>query len=308
MTSRNYCITYNNPPDGWRLELDEGGLLRYGAWQLERAASGTLHAQIYVELTRAVRVKQVQDTLFGGAKVHCEPRKGTREQARAYCWKEDTRLPTVAPAEVGTWDAGGQGSRCDLKALATLAMEGTSAREAWELHPAAMFKAYKAYDACRMAFAVKERVPPEVIVYYGASGTGKTRRAEEELTNPYRKEPGQWWDGYDMHSNVLIDDFHAGAAVQYSVLLRILDRYPCSVQVKGSTVPFVGEKIIITSNLSPLEWYPSIPDKLPLVRRLTKVFRYSADGTHAEITAEIKEQARNSAPADFSAFSAPARN
>lgn len=301
--SRAYCVTYNNPPADFELTVDETGFLRYAIWQIEEGANGTRHAQIYLELSEKAGIKSVQDRLFGGEKVHCEARKGTRDQARDYCRKEDTRVPGTHVHEVGNWNAGGQGARSDLLQLLDIAKSGGNARDAWEHAPMAMARAYKAFDRCRLDHAPKDRVPPSVTVYYGPGGTGKTRKAEEELSNPFRKEPGDWWDGYDMHSNVLVDDVYAGAAAPYSVMLRILDRYPCSVQIKGGTVPFVGEKIILTSNLNPLEWYPSVADKWPLVRRLTKIIRFHEDGLQEDVTETVKAQARASAPANFSALS-----
>lgn len=44
--------------------------------------------------------------LLGDDTVHCEPRRGSRDQAREYCMKEDEE-----PFEYGTFD-NGQGSRC----------------------------------------------------------------------------------------------------------------------------------------------------------------------------------------------------
>lgn len=63
-------------------------------------------------------------------------------------------------------------------------------------------------------------------------------------------------------------------------MLQLLDRYPLRVEVKGSFVPFVSRRVIITSNVPPDEWYPNIRDRSPLMRRLTSVTAFPlADDT-----------------------------
>lgn len=55
---------------------------------------------------------------------------------------------------------------------------------------------------------------------------------------------------------VIIDEFRGDIDVSH--LLRWLDRYPVIVEVKGSSCPLVAEKVWITSNLHPREWYPML--------------------------------------------------
>jgi len=53
-------------------------------------------------------------------------------------------------------------------------------------------------------------------------------------------------------------------------MLRWLDRYPCRVEIKGSSRPLDATKIWITSNLNPLDWYPEldVDTKEALLRRI----------------------------------------
>ncbi|KAL0152209.1 hypothetical protein M9458_051932 [Cirrhinus mrigala] len=53
-----------------------------------------------------------------------------------------------------------------------------------------------------------------------------------------------WWDGYDGQDNVIIDDFYGWIA--YDELLRVCDRYPCKVPVKGAFVEFVAKWEFVT--------------------------------------------------------------
>ena len=52
---------------------------------------------------------------------------------------------------------------------------------------------------------------------------------------------------------MVIDDFYGW--IRLDEMLRILDRYPHRVEVKGGMVQFLAEKIYITSNVEPKDWY-----------------------------------------------------
>lgn len=69
------------------------------------------------------------------------------------------------------------------------------------------------------------------------------------LGGPNSRNSALWWDGYIGQKTVVLDDFRPWWC-PFSFLLRILDRYPIRVQVKGGFVNFVPEKIIITTPLN----------------------------------------------------------
>ena len=96
----------------------------------------------------------------------------------------------------------------------------------------------------------------EVVVLWGRTGTGKSRRAWDEAgLEAYPKDPRtKFWDGYRGQEHVVIDEFRGGIDIAH--LLRWFDRYPVIVEVKGSSVVLKATKIWITSNLSPDDWYP----------------------------------------------------
>lgn len=97
-----------------------------------------------------------------------------------------------------------------------------------------------------------------VRVYWGVTGTGKSRKAWEEAgEEAYAKDPRtKFWDGYQSQTNVVIDEFRGGIDIAH--LLRWFDRYPVRVEVKGSSRPLVANNIWITSNLEPSRWYPDM--------------------------------------------------
>lgn len=109
-----------------------------------------------------------------------------------------------------------------------------------------------------------------VKVFYGPTGTGKSRRAFEEAgPDCFPKDPrSKFWYGYQGQSNVVIDEFRGGIDVSH--ILRWFDRYPVMVEIKGSSRVLCAESIWITSNLHPEQWYPELDRETcsALLRRL----------------------------------------
>lgn len=119
----------------------------------------------------------------------------------------------------------------------------------------------------------------ECIVYWGKSGSGKTRKVydENEVSTVYAHPGGQWFDGYDSEEVVLFDDF-GGHEFKLTYLLKLMDRYPMKVPIKGAFVQWVPRKIYFTSNLHPKEWYPNILDehKNALLRRIKLIIHFDS--------------------------------
>lgn len=108
-----------------------------------------------------------------------------------------------------------------------------------------------------MAYAPKRCWQPSVIVYWGRTGAGKTRAVFDNLSSPediYVHPGGAWFDGYEGQPIVLFDDY-AGSEFKLQYLLKLLDRYPMQVPIKGGFVSFVPFEIYLTSNLNPRDWY-----------------------------------------------------
>lgn len=110
----------------------------------------------------------------------------------------------------------------------------------------------------------------KIWVYWGRTGSGKSRRAWEEAgMDAYPKSPlSKFWDGYRGHEKVVIDEFRGG--IDISNILRWFDRYPVIVDIKGSSVVLKATTIWVTSNIPPEQWYPLIDRETmeALLRRL----------------------------------------
>lgn len=113
----------------------------------------------------------------------------------------------------------------------------------------------------------------ECIVYWGPTGTGKSRRAWNEAgMDAYCKDPrSKFWCGYRNQQHIVLDEFRGG--IDISHILRWLDRYPVRVEIKGSSRPLCATKFWITSNMNPKDWYPDIDYQTQeaLERRMTVI-------------------------------------
>lgn len=116
--------------------------------------------------------------------------------------------------------------------------------------------------------------PPKIEIFWGPSGTGKTRRAVTEnpdayiLSKPRGGKDSVWWQGYEGQETVIIDEFYGW--IPYDFLLRCLDRYPLEVEFKGGSTQLAATHFVITSNKPWREWYPNIDNVSALERRINE--------------------------------------
>ena len=102
---------------------------------------------------------------------------------------------------------------------------------------------------------------PVVKWYHGSTGSGKTRQAMIEATDPWISgRDGRWYDGYDAHEDVIFDDVR-GDFMKFHEWLRVLDRYPYTIEIKGGSRQFLAKRIWITSCYSPREMFKNKTDE-----------------------------------------------
>ena len=124
--------------------------------------------------------------------------------------------------------------------------------------------------------SVRRDFVPEVFWFYGPTGTGKSREAAAQAPEAFYKMGGnKWWDGYDNHEAVIIDDYRRDLCT-FSELLRMLDRYPYRLEVKGGSCEFVARRIYITTPKSPEGTWEGRSDEdiAQLTRRITRVTHF----------------------------------
>ncbi len=130
-----------------------------------------------------------------------------------------------------------------------------------------------------------EAVPTEVHWYHGETGTGKSRAAFTEAAASGRRvyvasgpgtKGGRWWfDGYDGHDGMIVDDFRP-AWCSIEQLLRILDVNGVRIECKGGSRQMLAREIWITCPKHPAEcYYEAGEDVEQLVRRISDVKEFT---------------------------------
>ncbi len=238
---------------------------RYVIFQEEVSDSGTRHFQGYAEFKAGLRHSAVKKILYSA---HWEGRRGSQADAMDYCRKEDTRVS--GPYEAGT--AGGrQGKRTDIDDAVELLISSRSIREVFAEHPVAFIKYHRGMQRGLEVSVAPRACAPKCILLYGPTGTGKSHWAFTKFPHAYWKDPvSKWFDGYLDEKTVVIDEF-AGrmSKMELSYLLRLMDKYPLKVEVKGSSRDFLAETIIFTTNIHPRLWYDwtDRPTQWPALQR-----------------------------------------
>ena len=125
---RYWCWTLNNPTEAEKEHLSLVQILnnqiQYLVYQLEQGEQRTPHLQGYVEFSSRVTRNQAKTLI--SQRCHIERRRGTGQEARQYCQKEDGRLD--GPWEFGefTETTSSRGSRTDLETIRRLIASGSS--------------------------------------------------------------------------------------------------------------------------------------------------------------------------------------
>jgi RNA helicase len=216
--------------------------------QGEEGEGGYRHWQLLVVFKQAVRMQLCKSVFVPTA--HCELSRSVASDA--YVWKDDTAIDGTR-FELGT-KPHRRNSKADWDAVWQQAVAG----DLLAVEASIRIQHYRTLRTIRADYSDPIAFERKVVVYHGPTGTGKSRRAWEEATwSAYPKDPrSKFWDGYRDQKHVVFDEFRGGIDIAH--LLRWFDRYPVLVEIKGASTCLVAEKIWITSNLHPKDWYPDL--------------------------------------------------
>jgi len=236
--------------------------------------TGAPHAQGYIRFKNAKSFAAALAKLPPGT--HLEKRRKSHEVAANYCKKdghyyEHGRLPE-------------QGKRSDLEILVDHIDAGGSLADYLRI-PGATLQAARCYYTISNALegSVNTRNPEkQVLWYYGPPGSGKTFHARMQNPHAWVSLAGdgyRWFDRYTGQDTAILDEVHSENTRQHiNVFHRLLHEYSETVQVKGSTVTWHPEKVIICSLQSPQEFaqevYHSHEYALQLERRIDRIYSH----------------------------------
>lgn len=85
---------------------------------------------------------------------------------------------------------------------------------------------------------------------------------------------GVWFDGYIGQKVLLIDDFYG--SIKFHDMLEYMDGYKFQVPIKGGFVWKAWDKVYITSNKHPNEWYANYRclEEPAFVRRINEFLHF----------------------------------
>lgn len=278
----------------WRNPLWESLLvalrIRYICFQLEVAPNtGREHLQGYVQFDGAVeyntatnRVIQalLREDGYKTAHPYTNPAAGRPDQCRAYCCKDGGVVGSFV--EYGTI-VSGSGARTDIERAREHIEAGNDFASCMKEHTDVCVKYVRGMQLLYSCLKSTPRCPKNdttVRWWCGPTGTGKSRLAFERYPDYYVKPNGKWWDFYDGQIGVIMDDWRP-SSLPVETYLRIWDRYPLLVEVKGQYVHLQATNFVITTPFLPDDprlWTSEEEDVQQVVRRCTEIIKFNAEG------------------------------
>lgn len=268
---RNWCFTLNNyteEDESFIRHLEYNKQVKYLIVGKEKGEQGTPHLQGFIVYHNVKKFNEVKK--FLGERYHIEQCQGSIEQNIAYCSKDDEYI------ELGERPKK-KGARTDIEKVKEQIKNHVPIDE--------VINSATSYQSARHAellFKYQSQPKPQkrtIKWYYGPTGTGKTRQAIEESEDNYyiTMNTLKWWDGYTGQKYIIVDDFRKDFCT-FHELLRILDRYPYRVNIKGSSLWLqpTTEYIIITSAYHPKDVYNTREDVEQLLRRIDKIEEFKS--------------------------------
>ena len=278
---RGWCFTLNNYTDS-----DYTSVCALSAQYLivgkEVGEEETPHLQGYIYFPNGksfTAVKRTFRVALGHEHTHLERALGTPEQNKTYCSKGGDFV------EVGQCPR--KGKRSDLTRALEIADDALPHKRRRCLEEVQSMPALAYLSALQCYRPSPTREQPTIYWLWGATGTGKSHWVNSKFPQAYRpvytaSSKQLWFEGYDEHRVLLLDDFRAGD-IKFNELLRLFDPYPCRISVKGASAWAAWDTIIVTSPVGPESTFTNgefsdIGSIEQIVRRITHVGRFYFDG------------------------------
>jgi len=239
----------------------------------EIGENGTPHLQFSVTFKRSYSLAALKKL---HSRVHWEFQDCVQDNN--YCRKRDSDLI------IDIDNRKKKGARTDIEEVKDVVSSTCSMR--------AVMNMATSVQSVRMAeLWLKYNEPPRIIdpkdikihVRWGRAGLGKTGEIWRKYgeTGVFKPLSFKWWEGYDGHEVVLLDEFR-GDYCKFKEILDLTDIYPYRVECKNSSRQLKAKTFYITSSLPPEEWYSDYVfgknERLDqLTRRLTTVTNIGVD-------------------------------
>lgn len=259
--SRNWVWTLNNPTEEERRYFE--GLstpprgIQYLIFQEECAPStGTIHFQGYLELSQCNKMSWLINNF--NPRAAYDVRRGTQEEAIAYCRKTETRVEGGLSKELGQRRAGATSTaekkKQRIEALDAIRQKRLKLSDCdSELMLNQGFLTAARHLTSTMLGPYRPDI--EIVTIVGTTGIGKSYCAYKIGGDSIITYQGNgWFGGADSQGDVLLFDEFTGQ-IPLHIFLQLLDPYPNQLPVKGGFFPAHFTKVIITSNVRPENWW-----------------------------------------------------
>lgn len=270
MTSRNWCVTVNNPTvEDYSCFAQDHEVFKYWAYADEVGDEGTPHIQGFISLMSPKRITGVKK-LFPRA--HLEAMRGNFGANEKYCSKEGSLIEFGDKPDPA---AGGKAEKRRWDDILQAAKEGRID----DIDPDVQLRYYSTIKRIALDYAPKlDKLPFDEKVgiwIYGKTGTGKSRAVSEAYPDAYvtmvDDKSGFPFDGYKGQDVVLIEDLDPFQVKWSGMLKRLVDIYPIRVPVKGASLMIRPKRVIVTSNFRIKDIWEDYTTQDCLLRRFIEI-------------------------------------
>jgi len=269
---RQYCFTWNNYPDDYRLLLDAIECRYLIAGEELAPDTGTPHLQGFICFTNAKTVTAARRSLPG---CHVTVANGSALQNKQYCSKSrpDDATPNEVVYERGDMPVSNADKGDAERARYQNAWDLAKVGDIESIDADIRLRLYSSIKRIQSDFMAPQPNLPDVcgIWIYGISGCGKTRAVLQSYPDCYPKPRNSWWDGYQNEPVVLLDDVDKFDVALGGKLKHWADFCSFIGEKKGTSLKIRPTKVFVTSQYTIEDIWQDEETRDALNRRFTVI-------------------------------------
>lgn len=280
--NRNWVFTYYKIDVP--LDFSKHPIVRFAEWQLEECpTTKRRHFQGYFVCEQNIKKPAADKIVFceeEGSRTYVSGMKFDLKYSENYCSKDKTKID-------GPWTYGErprQGERTDILDIYERIKEGADneklgAEFGWNYMRNRTF-----FDLYRINNLPSRTWKTNCYVLWGPRGSGKSTKAKQLMGTEDKKivftkrKDNKWWDGYNQHPIVFIDEFIGQLDMQEMNMICGTNEH--TVEYKGGTLPYLAKDVYICSEYHWSKWWGKKTGRIEdyphsFERRITRVYQFN---------------------------------